>query len=276
MAAMVSETGQKQTKKSLRDLIVRGGAIVAAGSGMEQALRFLRNMVVTRLLLPDQVGVMAIILAINMALESFTDVGIREAIIQHPDSRNKAYLNGAFIFSFVRSLVLATIGMLGASLLCGFYHIEHHTGLMRLSFTAMIFNGLMSPRAGIALKEMRYAVWVGIMQGAAFFGIASTLVLVYRMRSVDALIIGYVLEAVFRMAFSYILCPFVPGVATTREHRRALLTFAQGMAGIPLLNFIFLQADIFVLGKLVPTATIGLYGMAGSLAGIPVLLVPDR
>jgi O-antigen/teichoic acid export membrane protein len=260
-------------KESLRQRVVRGSAIVAVGSGSEQALRFLRNMVVTRLLLPDQVGIMAIILAINLALESFTDVGIREAIIQHPESKQKDYLNGAFWFSVVRSLVLASTGMLLASFLCGFYHIEHHEGLMRLSFLSIVFNGAMSPRAGIALKEMRYGVWVGIMQGAAFFGILCTLVLVYRMHTVEALIIGYVLEAFLRMFFSYLLCPFMPGLKTTREHRNALFSFAKGMAGIPLLNFIFLQADLFVLGKLVPTAVIGLYGMAGSLAGIPTLLV---
>lgn len=260
-------------KTTLRDRIVRGGAIVAAGSGTEQALRFVRNMVVTRLLLPDQVGVMAIILAVNLALESFTDVGIRESIIQHPHSREKTYLNFAFAFSLVRSLVLTTIGILLAPLLCSFYHIGHHEGLMRLSFLAIAFNGMMSPRAGIALKEMRYGVWVGIMQGAAFFGIIATLVLVYRMRSVEALIIGYVLEAMLRTFFSFILCPFIPGLQTTAGYRRDIFTFAKGMAGIPLLNFIFLQADIFVLGKLVPTATVGLYGMAGSLAGIPVLLV---
>lgn len=270
---MEAPASSRAPNTTLRHRIVRGGTIVAVGSGTEQALRFVRNMVVTRLLLPDQVGIMAIILAVNLALESFTDVGIREAIIQHPHSREKTYLNFAFAFSLVRSLVLTTIGILLAPLLCSFYHIGHHEGLMRLSFLAIAFNGMMSPRAGIALKEMRYGVWVGIMQGAAFFGIIATLVLVYRMRSVEALIIGYVLEAMLRTIFSFILCPFIPGIRTTAGYRRDIITFAKGMAGIPLLNFIFLQADIFVLGKLVPTATVGFYGMAGSLAGIPVLLV---
>jgi PST family polysaccharide transporter/lipopolysaccharide exporter len=131
----------------------------------------------------------------------------------------------------------------------------------------------MSTRAFVALKNMRYTRWVAIMQGSAVGGVCVTLVLVWLLRDLRALVYGYIAEAALRCAFSFIICPFKPGFEFERVQTKELFRFAGGMAGVPFLTFMFLQADIFVLGKVVDKHDLGLYGMAGSLAGVPAVLI---
>ena len=257
----------------LKARVLRGGALMGAGSATEHAVRFLRNMILTRLLMPDALGIMAIILAVNAAFESFTEVGIREAVIQHPQAERQTFLNAAYWFATIRGAVLFTIGCLLTPLLASFYHVTPARNLLMVSFGAILFNGAMSTRAFIALKKMRYVQWVLITQGAALGGVCVTLVLVWILRDLRALVYGYLSEAVLRWVLSFIVCPFKPGFSFEKTQTRELFRFARGMAGVPFLTFMFLQADIFVLGRVVSKHDLGLYGMAGSLAGIPAVFI---
>jgi O-antigen/teichoic acid export membrane protein len=142
-----------------------------------------------------------------------------------------------------------------------------------ISFVAILFNGAVSTRAFIALKKMRYVRWVTIMQGSALGGVCVTLALVWLLRDLRALVYGYIAEAVFRFALSFFVCPFKPGFEFEKTQTGELFRFAGGMAGVPFLTFLFLQADIFVLGKIVNKHDLGLYGMAGSLAAAPAVLI---
>jgi O-antigen/teichoic acid export membrane protein len=71
-------------EKTLKARVARGGFWLGIGSSSEQFLRFLRNIILVRVLIPEAFGTMAIILAVNMFFEAFTEVGIKEAIIQNP------------------------------------------------------------------------------------------------------------------------------------------------------------------------------------------------
>ena len=51
--------------KSLKARAARGSTWLAIGSGSEQLLRLIRNMILTRILAPEVFGIMAIIFAIN-------------------------------------------------------------------------------------------------------------------------------------------------------------------------------------------------------------------
>jgi hypothetical protein len=73
----------------LRAKVTQGGALVSAGNGLEHITRFIRNMILTRLLLLDVFGVRAIVLAIHEAFESFTEIGLKQVIIQNKKSEKK-------------------------------------------------------------------------------------------------------------------------------------------------------------------------------------------
>jgi O-antigen/teichoic acid export membrane protein len=259
--------------QNLLGRILRGGAIVGAGSTVEHAFRFARNLILTRLLMPEALGTMAIILAVNAALESFTEVGIRESVVSYPQANQKPFLNAVWLLAAGRGLILFILGCILAPFLGSFYHMPHYTGLFMLSFTTMIFNGAISSKTYLALKKMQYGKWVAIMQGGALIGISLTLLLVWLGWGVKALVFGYVAEAISKFILSFILCPFMPGTTFDKEHSSYLSKFTKSMAGVPLLTFLFLQADIFVLGKMVSKSDVGLYGMAASLAGIPAIVI---
>jgi O-antigen/teichoic acid export membrane protein len=261
------------TGENLKARIARGSLWVGAGSGADQALRLVRNMILTRLLVPEAFGWMAIILAVSTFFESFTDVGIDTAIVQSPRIDQHTYLNGAFWISVGRALGLYALIFVIAPWVSQFYHQASLGALMRVAFLGTLFRGAISPRTYVAHKKMDFKRLVIINQGSGVCGIATTVLLAFTMRDVWALVIGFTVEPAVRCALSYLFCPFRPGFALDKESLRELYTFSRGVFGLPILTFIFMRADIFVIGKLCSASDLGIYSMVAALGQIPFSLV---
>ncbi|MBN1187630.1 MAG: oligosaccharide flippase family protein [Bacteroidales bacterium] len=254
---------------TIKQKIVSGTIWLSFGGGVEHAIRLVRNMILTRLLLPESMGAMAIILSVNAAFESFTQIGTKEAVIQNEKGLKNDVLNSAWWLLFLRAVILGLVGILLAPWMALFFKIDNITSLFRLSFLSIILNGTISSGTYAALKRMEYIKWVLYYYGGGFIGVTITILLSLFYRNIHSLVIGYIAEALFRLVLSYILFPFKPSLKITADSIKPLLKFARGIVGLPLLFFIFSRTDIFVLGKMCSKDTVGFYIIAASIAQIP-------
>ena len=259
--------------KTLTSQSAQGGIWIGIGNGSEQILRLLRNIILTRILLPEDFGLMAIVLSVSALFEALTQIGIENAVIQNPNGNERTFLNGTWWISMARALGTYGLGFMLVPLLSNFYKSPDLVPLIRVAFIAVVFRGAMSPGAFSALKRLKYKVWIAVFHGGGGIGIIAAIIVSFYIRSVWALVIGYVAEEMARMVLSYLLCPFRPGFQFNKEHIKSLLKFVRGMLGISLLYFIFMRLDIFVIGKLLPKSILGIYSMATRLARIPFLFL---
>jgi O-antigen/teichoic acid export membrane protein len=264
--------GDFKKHNNLKFKVGIGGLVLGSGSGIENAARFLRNMILTRLLAPEAFGMMAIVMAVNAMYEAFTEVGIRESVIQNPRGSEETFLNGAWWFSLIRSCSLYLVAFFVAPLIAHFYKNGNLILLIRFAFLNMLFSGAVSAGAYSSLKKLDYRRWTVIVSGGNICGIIFAIFLAFILRNVWALAIGFCAESLFRLVLSYILCPFMPRPVFHKQDLQDLFKFARGMFGLPLLTFISMRADTFTLGKLYSTSELGLYNMASNLAQMPSLM----
>jgi len=255
---------------TLRAKAMRGGVFLASGSVAEQASRFVRNIVLTRLLAPSAFGTMAIVMSSAAIVGALTEVGLRAAVIQNPRGCEKAYLDAGWWMGMGRALSTYVIIFVMAPWVAHFYGTAELSALLRVTLLGAVFDGAMSPRSIVPQKEMQFGRWMTINNGGAICGVVLTVVLSFVLRGVWALAIGYCSENVFRCFFSYILCPGLPSLGWDRDAVRDLLKFSRGAFGLSFLNLIFTRTDIFVLGKLYSASALGLYSMAIYLIQTPV------
>ena len=255
--------------RSLLGRGVRGGAWLMAGSTAEQGLRFVRNMILARLLAPESFGLMAIVISVCSLFQVLTGLGIKESIIQSPRGAERTYLNGAWWLAMARGIVIYLVALFAAPWIAQFYDASGLASLLNVAFISVLAQAAMSARAFVAVKQMRYPKWVMIQQGGSLIGIATTLILAYWLKGVWALVIGYTTEGVMRCLISYLLCPFKPGLRFEKNDLRTLLRFSSGMFGLPILMLIYTEGAIFAVGKLCTKEQLGIFAMALTLARIP-------
>jgi lipopolysaccharide exporter len=257
----------------LKARVFRGGIWLGAGSMTEQVFRFTRNMILARLLAPEAFGIMAIINSTSAIIQCLTEVGVKEGLIQNPNGDKEEYAGAAWWLAFGRSLLIYVVLFAAAPFLARFYHNADLRGLFRVATLGVIFEGSMSTAAYVALKHMKFSRWAIVNHGGAIVGVLTALGLSYFIRDVWALAIGLLVESVGRFIFSYIVCPYLPPISWNGHAMRDLLHFSRGVFGMPLLNLIFMRADVFVLGKLYSSTDLGLYAMAIYLVQTPTVFI---
>lgn len=260
---------------ALRAKAMRGGAWLGGGSVAEQASRFARNMMLTRLIAPGAFGAMAIVMSCSAIVNTLTDVGHAAAVIQNPRGREQAYLNAGWWMGMCRAIFMYIAIFAMGPWVADFYGNTQLSALLRVALLSTLFEGAMSPRSTLAQKEMRFGRWMVITHGGAICGVILTVILSFWLRDVWALAIGSCSENAFRCLFSYILCPGLPSLSWDRHAANDLYKFSKSIFGLSLLNLIFTRTDIFVLGKLYSTTTLGLYTMGVLLVQTPSVFLTN-
>jgi O-antigen/teichoic acid export membrane protein len=260
---------QYMASDSLRGRFARSGVFLTAGTGIERALRLVRYMILARLIVHDEMGLVAICVAVLTMFEAAGEVGIRFSVIQNKIGDRYDYLNAAWWFQAARALLLTAAGIAAAGWIARFYEEPALTNLLRVAFLSVLFNGLVSPGSHVLEKKLHFGKYVIMTQGSMLIGTLLTIALTVIYRNVWAVIIGFSSEGLIRLVLSFIICPFRPQLRIDRHAIKDLSAFAKGMWGMPILTLIAFQADVFVLGKMVPKDMVGIYFLAAQLARIP-------
>jgi len=242
---------------------------LSVGTVAGRSMRFIRSMILTRILAPDQLGVMAIVMSFSITFEALTEVGVKQSIIHNKQGAHTDYLNAAWWMQVVRGLCLFGIAVLLAPWISSFYGKPELLNLLRVAFIAIALRGFISPRAHVLQKEYKFGRSVFLIQGSAILGAIISIGMALVMRNVWALVIGFVIEMVILCILSFILVPFMPRFEIDRKSLSELLKYSRGIFGLPILNAISFQAPILILGKVISSHQLGLYSLAALFAYIP-------
>ncbi|MCC2593654.1 oligosaccharide flippase family protein [Tessaracoccus sp. OS52] len=254
----------------MRSKALRGGKYLAAGTLVERLARLGRNMLLARVIAPDQFGIMAIALAVISLFEAVTEVGVAQAVIQNKNGGTPEFLNVAWWFGAARGLVIAALAVPLAGPIAAFYGEPHLASLLMVAPLTVIFTGLASPRMYALQRQFEFRATLFTIQGSGIIATAFTILLGFLLQNVWALLWGAVFEAFLRFLLSFILCPIRPRFHLEAQSRKDLFQFTRGMAGLSVLTLLVMQADTIVLGKVVDAHHLGLYTMAIALAAFPL------
>jgi O-antigen/teichoic acid export membrane protein len=106
---------------SIKKLAIRGAVWTIASYGTSQILRFGSNLILTRLLIPDVFGLMALVYVFISGLHLFSDIGIGTSIIQNKRGDDPVFLNTAWTMQVIRGVGLWICSLLIAWPVAAFY-----------------------------------------------------------------------------------------------------------------------------------------------------------
>jgi lipopolysaccharide exporter len=249
---------------------LRGSGILASASIVENLLRFVRNIILARLLAPDAFGLMATVMAGVAMVEAFSEVGLRQSIIQNKRGSDDDFLNIIWWLSTIKGLAIYCLAYAAAPFIGEFFNRPESTMVLRVGFLVIPLNALVSPRITVLEKNIQFMKWAILMQGSAVAGVIITVVLAFHFQNVWALILGAVSESVFKCILSYIYCPIIPVLKFNTACLKDILSFSRGMYGLPIMMLLFAQTDVVIIGKVLSIELLGLYIVARGLSEVTV------
>lgn len=268
-AASVEATGSP-VALSLRTMLQRGTLWSLAGYGSSQILRFVGNLLLTRLLMPEAFGLMALVSAVQQGLQLFSDIGIGPSIIQGRRGDDPVFLNTAWTVQAMRGSVLACVAAAIAMPCASFYGDPRLTWVLIVSGSTALISGFNSTRLFSMYRHVQLARVSAIEVASQIVGLGTILAWATVDRSIWALVAGGVAGSLTRLVLSHTALPGISNrFCWDRSAVAQMLHFGRWIFISTVLTFFVGQSDRLIFGKMVPLAMLGVYSLGAMIATMP-------
>jgi len=227
-----------------------------------------RTIVLARVLSPNDFGLFGIALLGLSALDTFSQTGFQQALIQKKGDI-KPYLDTAWTVQVIRGFVLAGILFGIAPYVASFFGEPMAAPLLRVLGLSAVFQGLTNIGVVYFQKELEFHKrFIYMFSGTlANLGVAIPAALI--LRNAWALVFGLLAGNFVRMVVSYFIHPYRPRAWLDGPKVKELYTFGKWILGSSILVFLLNQGDDIFVGKLLGATMLGFYQMAYRLSNLP-------
>jgi teichuronic acid exporter len=250
---------EKQTLTALKwtSLAKLAGQIVSWGV----------TLVVLRLLLPADYGLMAIVSMIITVLVSIAELGLGVSLVQAPklERDDLSIVTGAVI---LLNVCIGVVVALLAPLAAWFYSEPRLTLLIQSASLHFLFGALGTVPQALAYRDMNFKWLAWVELAAVVTGGLATLGLAWHGYGVWALLLGSLFQNFVRTAL--LLRKGTPLPVFRLQGLRRHLTFGGTFTIARLITQMVYQADIFIGGRILTQQALGLYSVSLHLATLPM------
>jgi O-antigen/teichoic acid export membrane protein len=264
---------------TLKQRVLRAGGWNLAGYGLSQAIRLGSNLVMTRLLVPEMFGVMAIATMVTVILSLLSDIGLRQNIVQSRRGDDPAFLDTAWTFQIVRGGLVWSIALLLSIALhfanlgrlfpaSSVYASPVLPLVIALSSLGAVISGFESTKIATAYRSFDQKRLAQIALSGQLAGLIVMIVLGVMSRSIWALVAGGLVSSLTTTVLSHIWMSGLSNRLCWEQNAlRELIHFGKWMLVSSTVGVLALTGDRLLLGGLVEADVLGLYSIAALIVG---------
>ncbi len=261
--------------RNIRKRAIKGTLIVVFGNGMNNALRLAGNLILTRLLVPEMFGLMAIANVVVQALYLFSDIGVHMYLIGREREFRPEELNTAWTINVIRGGGLWALTVVAAWPVSYIYNESSLQWLIPVIGFGFVLDGFRSLAPISLQKRLQLGQVTAMNLSAKFLAVLAMAAFAYVYRSVWALVLGGLVAESVKLIWSYTLMPqdVTPRFTWNKACAAKILHYGKWIFFSTAMSFLATQADRLLLGKLFPLALLGVYSIGAGFAEIPKGLV---
>ncbi len=228
----------------------------------------------TRLLVPEMFGLMALAHVLITGVNLFSDLGLRQNIVQHQRGAEAAFLNTVWTVQIIRGAVIWLMAMAMAATLYWLNQLHwlpkasvYAHPLLPLVAVALSFNaviaGFESTKVAVASRTLVLGRITTIGLVSQVTGALCMIAWAILDRSIWALVAGsLVSSATYTMLSHTGLSGSNNRLQWDTDPAREVMRFGKWVFLTSILGFLVLNGDRLVIGGLTDTTTFGLYSIA--------------
>jgi len=249
-----------------RTSIVENVAFSVAQRWIDRLIGVVSTIVLARLLVPEDFGIIAQAALVMALITVLTDLGVNWALIQNRDASPDHY-NTAWTIRLMQSGVVALM-ILAAAPLAGEYFSEPRTvPVLRVMAAGLVISALGNIGVITFQKEMKFGLDFRYSFIKRISGFVITLGLAFAWRSYWALVIGTLIGIGVGVLLSYHMHPMRPRLSLARFAE--IFSFSQWTLVRGIGAYFLNSLDQLLVGGRSSTALMGAYTLAKEISAMP-------
>lgn len=253
---------------TLKDKTVKGVIWSSIDRFTTQGISFVFSMLIARLLLPSDYGVVAMLGIFMAVAQCFIDSGFGTALIRKKD-RTETDFCTVFYFNIVVSCFFYGLLWLASPYIAQFYDmplLESVTKVVGLNLVVGSFAGIQSAQLSIAI-DFKSRAKISVIT-TLFTGIVG-LWLAYKGYGVWALVFQGLSSNILRTILLWGTVRWVPKLIFSWKSFKEMFSFGSKLLASALLDTVYNNIYTIVIGKFFSASSLGVYSRADGLANFP-------
>lgn len=253
---------------NLQKDLKHGITVSAIGRYAYLFIQFIIMAVLSRLLTPEEFGIVSIINVFLIFFNMLVDMGIGPALIQNK-TLDKKQIDGIFSFTIVFSIVISIIFALLSKPIALFYQNENLVGVTLAMSVALLSTGLNIVPQSILAKQKRFLEINMAQVISSIIAGSIAIFLAYNGFSYYALVVNTIVKNVLMFL---IICTKSKLKITKKIQKDSLLeiyTFSRNQFLFNIINYFSRNLDHLLIGKFISPRALGFYDKAYTLSLYP-------
>lgn len=250
----------------IRTKLIKGATALSVARLVVNSLSLISTILLARMLLPDDFGVVALATTILFILTSVTDLSLSNALI-HQKEVHEDHLHSAWTLDFIRWQLLALIVGLSSYPVAFIFSEPRLFGIMiALSFSTALC-GFNNPRLALFMRELDFRQNIALSITSKLVGFIVSITIAFLFRSYWAIVGGYVSAQLSSIALSYWIAPYKPKFMLKRI--KELWAFSIWLSLGQIVNTLNWRFDQLLIGGFLGREELGHYTVGDTLAYTP-------
>ena len=248
---------------------LKGDAIASVATFFAQSVvKFGSSLILTRVLQPDAYGVVSILMSVTFTLAMLSDLGTHVGVTRSPEGDSPPYLNTAWTMRLVRCLINAGLIYLLAPLCAAFYGMPVLKEPLKWLALWFLVDGFESNAYLLAARRKNTRIVVYSDLVANVIGTVASIAYSLVSRDFWGMVFGIMVTRVVYVLLSYAFYrDMLPRLQFDKAVARDIFQFTRVVMPSSILTLMLDQFDKVIFLKFFDLRMLGLYGLAGNLAG---------
>ncbi len=234
----------------------------------QQGVQFFISIILARLLLPAEFGMIAMLIVFISLAHAILDSGFGSALIQKQEVK-PIYESSIFYFNIVFGIVVAGLFALTAPLIAAFYEISQLTPIIRWMSLSLIINSFGVVQTALLTKRVDFKTQMKASIIATIVSGAVGIILASEGFGVWSLVVQSISANLIRTVVLWILSDWRPLWSFSFEALEEMFPFGSRILITSLINTVFYNIHYLIIGKLFSPADLGYYSRAQSTQQLP-------
>lgn len=243
--------------------IARGSILMLAYRVLSRSTGLIKTIILARLLLPDDIGLLALAMAVYVTLSSLTALKFDLAIIYEPNASADDF-NTAWTLSVLRAVAATILVALAAGPAAAFFQESRLEEMLYVLSLLILVEGFNNIGIVNFRKELEYRRLFLYQTYVQLISFSVTVLLVVYLRSYWAVVFGLCSERIASLVLSYAVHPFRPRPSLSRW--RQLMAFSKWTMLTSVIGQVNDRVDFLILGKFFAAPVVGIYSLAHQLS----------
>lgn len=256
--------------EGLRVRTARGAAVVAASQAARQIVQLGLMAVLARLLLPEDYGLVGMVMALTALASVFAHLGLSAATIQRKNLTHEQVSTLFWVNAGFGGFLALVVG--GASPAIAWFYGEPELVWITMAVGAgFAIVGLGVQHSALLTRRMRFGRMAGVEIASLALGGGAGIVAALGGWGPYALVAQATATSAFRTAGYWIACGWVPGPPVRGSGARDLVRFGGYLAGSNIVSYFARNMNKVLLGFFWGPVSVGLYERAYRLMMYPIM-----